>query len=277
MAGTKSCIRGALALLVLSVAGTVCAAPELVEVRDVLYKADGTRFEGMVFIEWKTFQGGDGTALPQNNVAVRVTYGNLRVRLAPTTNAVPAAYYRVRYNSNGSQAFTEFWAVPPATTILRLRDVRLSGAPTGGNNTTPPPVDTSVLIPDVSGLRDELDSRPSKGAGYAVSRAAVIGTTGDLEAATGAAGDCVRVDGTSGPCGQSIQFVDRETPSGVVDGANATLTLANAPSPAVSLQLFRNGVLLRQDIDYTLSGNTITFMSDATPQTGDILQAYYRR
>src|SRR5262245_26122168 len=36
-------------------------------------------------------------------------------------------------------------------------------------------------------------------------------------------------------------FVDGESPAGVIDGVNSVFTLANAPNPAASLQLFRNG------------------------------------
>jgi hypothetical protein len=73
-------------------------------------------------------------------------------------------------------------------------------------------------------------------------------------------------------------FVDQETPGGTIDGVNASFTLANAPSPAASLQLFRNGVLQQAGAggDYTISGVTITFNALSIPQPGDVLQASYR-
>jgi hypothetical protein len=52
--------------------------------------------------------------------------------------------------------------------------------------------------------------------------------------------------------------------------------LAFAPSPAASLELYRNGVLLKQSVDYSLSGTSVTFLSGAIPQTGDLLTADYR-
>jgi hypothetical protein len=62
----------------------------------------------------------------------------------------------------------------------------------------------------------------------------------------------------------------------VVDGANAAFTLANPPSPAVSLALYRNGMLQKAGLDYALSGSTVQFVTAATPQPGDTLLASYR-
>ena len=78
---------------------------------------------------------------------------------------------------------------------------------------------------------------------------------------------------TSGPV-----FVDAETPAGLVDGSNVVFTLLHAPAAAGgSLHLFRNGLRQNAVLDYTLSGNTITFLGgDAVPQPGDILLADYR-
>jgi len=76
--------------------------------------------------------------------------------------------------------------------------------------------------------------------------------------------------------GATALFVDGETPGGAVNGTNTSFTLANTPSPATSLALFRNGLLQSPGVDYTLSGQALTFLSVSTPQTGDLLQASYR-
>lgn len=275
MAGKICCVRGALALLLFCGACVSHAAPQLTEVQDVLYKADGTRYEGLVFIEWKTFDA-TGSPVPQNDVVVRVTYGFLKVKLTPTTNAVPSAYYRVRYSNNGSQQFVEYWGVPPSASTLKLKDIRLSGPPVG--QASPPISGAATAISDVNGLREELDARPVKGAAYVASRTAVINANGEIESALGSASDCVRVDGTSGPCGGAqMIFVDAETPAGIVDGSNAVFTIVNSPNPVSSLKVFRNGILLKATSDFNLVGNTITFVSGAVPQTGDTLLTYYRR
>jgi len=82
-----------------------------------------------------------------------------------------------------------------------------------------------------------------------------------------------RIPGT----GTATSFNDGELPSGTINGTNLTFTLASAPSPASSLMLFKNGVLLAQGVDYALSGVTVTFANTTVaPQTGDLLTASYR-
>jgi hypothetical protein len=77
--------------------------------------------------------------------------------------------------------------------------------------------------------------------------------------------------------GSAAAFVDGEVPTGAVNGTNTTFTLANAPNPSASLKLYKNGVLLAQGVDYSLSGATITFVgTKAVPQSGDSLLASYR-
>lgn len=84
--------------------------------------------------------------------------------------------------------------------------------------------------------------------------------------------------GSSGGGGgtSSVVFSDQETPGGVANGTNLTFTLANAPNPASSLILFRNGIAQKAGGDYTLTGSTITFVQDSVPQSGDTLLAWYR-
>lgn len=271
----KTIIGPAVVAFLLPVAAL--AQPALTTIQDTLYKADGSPFEGVLRINWRSFEGPDATNVPTNHLTVEVRAGRLHVRLVPTTTAPQASYYSVRYVASGSVQFTEIWSVPQSATPLRVRDVRIEWPPM----TTAMAAElTNITVADVQGLSAALDARPVKGTGYTASRAAVIGASGELEAATGAASDCVRVDGTSVPCSSgaaaAIGFVDSETPLGTVDGANATFTLGAAPNPAASLKLFRNGLLQKQGIDYALAGNTITFLGGAVPQPGDILLADYR-
>jgi hypothetical protein len=76
----------------------------------------------------------------------------------------------------------------------------------------------------------------------------------------------------------NANIIESETPSGSVDGANASFNLANTPV-AGSLKLYKNGV--RQQVgganDYTLATATITFVAGNIPQTGDVLLADYRK
>lgn len=74
--------------------------------------------------------------------------------------------------------------------------------------------------------------------------------------------------GTGTPCGAGAGgFVDNET----VAGSGYSWTLAQTPNPAASLQLFQNGVLLVQGVDYTLTGASIT-----TTYAASGLTAWYR-
>jgi hypothetical protein len=74
----------------------------------------------------------------------------------------------------------------------------------------------------------------------------------------------------------SPNFADEETPGGSINSSNTAFTLANAPSPAASLLLVLNGLVLQQGAgkDYTLSGSNITMA--VAPSTGDVLLAWYR-
>jgi hypothetical protein len=255
------------------------AAPPLTTIEDVLYKADGSRFNGVAFIEWKSFQAADFSNIATHTVTVTILDGAIRVQLVPTTNASTGAFYSVRYNSDGRIQFDETWAVPPSASPLKLRDVRVPSG-SGGGQVLPPPAQTSIQESDVVGLLDDLAARPLMGPGYAPSRAAYITETGALEAVSGSLSDCVRVDGTAGPCGVATypapEFVDGETPAGPINGSNAVFTLASPPSPASSLQLYRNGLLQKLGLDYTLAGNAITFATASKPGLEDVLLTSYR-
>jgi hypothetical protein len=98
-----------------------------------------------------------------------------------------------------------------------------------------------------------------------------------METVTGSPSDCVRVDGTAGPCGGTPpSFMDNDAPAGLVDGANTAFTLAGTPNPTGSLAVYRNGVLLKAGQDFTVAGNSVQFVSGAVPQPGDTLLASYR-
>ncbi len=263
-------------ILALWMCSTLWAVPPLTTIQDVLYKADGTFFSGTLFIEWKSFSAVDYSVIAMHSLTTPVVNGVLRVQLVPTTNATPAATYTVRYASDGRIQFTEIWAVPPSSVPLTLRDVRVASSSQGGGGLPPEGVQES----DVEGLVEDLAIRPVKGSSYAPSRAAYIGASGALEGVSGNLSDCVRVDGTSGPCGSStvgaVVFVDAETPAGLINGSNVTFTLADPPTPPTSLELYRNGLRQRPGVDFTLSNNVISFSVVATPQVGDVLEAAYR-
>jgi hypothetical protein len=256
--------------------GLTWGQPALTTIQDILYRANGTRFTGTIFITYSSFQAGDTSNIATANLTLPIVNGVLNVQLVPTTTASAGAQYNVTYNSNGVNQFTQVWAVPPSTVTLRVRDVLVStGAVIG-----PPPVTSPVQITDVVGLSNALSLTTQKGVGFAIGRTAVINSSGQIDGASGNLGDCVHVDGTSGTCGGSggltPSFSDGEIPSGSINGSNTAFALAFAPSPAASLQLYLNGLRMESGQDYSLSGTTVTFFVGSTPQTGDLVQASYR-
>lgn len=63
-----------------------------------------------------------------------------------------------------------------------------------------------------------------------------------------------------------------QIPAGVKDGVNTDFTLSHTPLPE-TLLVFKNGQTLTEDIDYTSSGITITFLI-APIETDNLLTKY---
>lgn len=83
------------------------------------------------------------------------------------------------------------------------------------------------------------------------------------------------IDEVAGGGGGAVDFVDKETPSGSINGSNTAFTLANTPV-AGSEHIYLNGILLESGggNDYTISGANITMLT--APVSGDRLKASYR-
>lgn len=251
-------------------AGPAWATPPLSTIQDQLFRADGTPVNGTLLVTWKAFIASDNSIIPANTLRVPVTSGLLRVKLVPTTNALTAVTYSVMYLVDGKLTNTETWSVPPSSAALPVRMVRTS---------TPvpqPPADTTMQVGDVAGLSDALADRPSKGSGYMPGRILVPDSNGDLSGLNGSVDQCVRGDGSLGPCGPALSFYDLETPGGAMNGSNGAFSLSKAPSPASSLLIFRNGLLQKAGVDYMLNGASVSFQPGSVPQPGDQVQASYR-
>lgn len=70
-------------------------------------------------------------------------------------------------------------------------------------------------------------------------------------------------------------FVDGETVT--VTPSSAALTLAYTPSPAASLILVRNGIVLRQGTDYIITGASVTLTTAIAADGNEWIRAWYRR
>jgi hypothetical protein len=83
----------------------------------------------------------------------------------------------------------------------------------------------------------------------------------------------IRYDGTNYILLDPL-IIDAETPSGTIDSSNTAFTLANAPLPVSSLQLFYDGNYQVQGVDYTITGAAITYA--VAPTTSKLHRAHYR-
>lgn len=273
-------------ILLVCCAPPLAAAPVLTTIQDTLYKADGTLLNGVVIITWPSFIAADGSKIVAQTLTVPVLSGYFQVSLVPTVGASGAVAYSVRINSAGKNESTEMWSVPQSSTPLAIENVMIvqTGGivigSVGGTGGTVTVSGSSVQITDVVGLSNQLVMRPMMGPAFADSRAAIINATGGIDAAAGNLSDCLHVDGTSGSCGGSgsttTAFVDASAPTGTIDGTNTQFTLAPTPVPSSSVAVWRNGLFLNPSVDFTVSGNAITFAGNSTPLVGDTILASYR-
>lgn len=247
-----------------------CAsAQSLTEIRDTIYNANGKPFSGTVVITWIGSTGpAPGTISPLSTSA-RIYNGAISVFLVPSTTAPAGTYYQAVYNSNdGLVTWSEVWQVPPSSLPLTVSQVRQSstggsgstgGGTSGGSGGTGTPGGSQyatlpISISQVTNLSADL--------------ASINASVSSLSAQVASLGNSLSTS--------NALFVDAETPSGTANGVNATFTLAHTPSPANSVAVYRNGLIQLNGLDYTVSGGTITFNAGSIPQTGDLLQAYYR-
>ncbi|HVW09830.1 MAG TPA: hypothetical protein VHC90_14675 [Bryobacteraceae bacterium] len=268
------------AILLPVLCGIAAGQNPLTTIQDTLFDADGARYNGSLIIRWSTFDTQNPGTVIQQSKTVQVVNGNLLVQLAPNSAAqAPANVYNVFYQSDGNQQYTETWTVPSSAAPMKVAQVRTGGGVgSGGGDGGSAGGLTGTPESSVTNLVSDLNARPIKGPGFGTNGVAVIDQNGQIETVTGNLGDCVFVDGTTGPCTAGItlpSFVNSEVPAGQINGLNATFTLANSPASS-SLLLFRNGLLLQTGVDYTLNGSTIQFTADSIPQPQDTLSAQYR-
>ncbi|HVV45304.1 MAG TPA: hypothetical protein VHC72_08850, partial [Bryobacteraceae bacterium] len=268
----------AAAILLPVLCGIAAGQNPLTTIQDTLFNADGARYNGTLIIRWSTFDTENPGTIIQQSKTVQVVNGNLLVQLAPNNTAQPPAnLYNVFYHSDGNQQYTETWTVPPSATALKVAQVRTGGGVNGSGDGSAGGL-TGTPESTITNLVSDLNARPIKGPGYGTGAVAVVNQDGQIETVIGNLGDCVFVDGTTGPCTAGLtlpSFVNGEVPSGQINGLNTTFTLANSPA-ASSLLLFRNGLLLQAGVDYALNGSTIQFTASAIPQPNDTLSAQYR-
>lgn len=74
-------------------------------------------------------------------------------------------------------------------------------------------------------------------------------------------------------------LVINEVPQGAVDSINNTFQLSNYVVDYSRIMLFRNGLLLEENLtgDYICTGSTVVFNNGAIPQAGDDLKIIYQK
>jgi hypothetical protein len=186
------------------------------------------------------------------------TVGGLNTTLTNLSNVVNglAATVNALSNSGSSSVFVD--AETPAGVI-------------NGTNAAFTLAHTPAPAASLSLYRNGLEQ--TNGIDFTLSGAALTFASGSIPQTGDFLAAYYRMAGTGTP----TLFADSETPAGTINGTNLIFTLAFAPNPAASLKLYKNGVLLIQATDYSVSGLTLTFANvGATPQAGDTLLAYYR-
>jgi prefoldin subunit 5 len=300
-----------LASLICAVAFLGCALAQstLTPIRDTVTNPDGTLFNGTITITWNGGPPPSGTVSPLS-VTARVYNGALSLLLVPNSNGTN--YQAVYNSSNGAVTWTETWQVPASTTALTLSQIRStpgsnsgsgSGSGTGSSGNGPTYATLPISISEITGLSSDLDTINASLSNLTSTVNGLNSTVTNLSSTlTSNSNSITSLNGmvntlntqvsnlsntvatltstvntlSNGQSANSAVFVDSETPSGTANGVNANFTLTNTPSPSSSLELYRNGILQMPGVDYTLSGNSITFLSHSLPQTNDILQAFYR-
>ena len=171
---------------------------------------------------------------------------------------------------NGGTGVSSFAAGVVRSSGAALSSAELSGdATTSGSNTVTVVEINGTTVP-VNSAADQvlITTGSAVGAWKTMADTAAGGLALTYNATTDTFGTITVISGT---------FADNETPTGTINGVNDTFTVTTAPSPAASLQLFKNGqLMIPGGADYTLTTNSIVYVAGAIPITGDVHRAYYR-
>ncbi len=247
-------------------------------------------FEGRIIVTGPSMVCGGQTYAPWP-LAVQVTGGQVNLTLVPSSACEPQGVYTVRFLPVRGSEWTERWIVPDASGPLTLAQIPRATVPlpslflqpsqiaragaqvgdvltwlsSGRWGPAPPSAGSITLSGDAAGPASATTVVAVRGVPFA----SAVPVDGQVYVWDSAQGAMV-------PRTINGAYSDGEVPAGVIDGANRQFSLSQSPQPASSLLLYRNGILQRAGVDFTLSGQQITFCEMCTPLPGDILQAYYR-
>jgi len=171
---------------------------------------------------------------------------------------------------NGGTGVTSFGAGVVRSSGSALSSAELSGDVTtsGSNVATAVKINGTTVPTNAAADQVIVTTASATGAWKTLGDTSAGGLALTYNATTDTFGTIAVLSGT---------FADNETPTGTINGVNDTFTVTTAPSPAASLQLFKNGqLMIPGGADYTLTTNSIVYVAGAIPITGDVHRAYYR-
>lgn len=190
---------------------------------------------------------------------------------------------------NKSQFETAIIEIGGKLTVLEKRNSKGYGELGGGSEGTGSLFLTRLRDVDITGLTKNADGKYNLGSGGgggggqaslqfkdegtnlgAIGTVDTINFTGTGVTASRAS-NTITVDVTGGSGGTTNAYA--EVPTGTVNSANVTFTLANTPGDTDGVIVLLNGVTQYNGVDYTVSGTTITFTT--APVTGSTIFAYY--
>jgi hypothetical protein len=257
------------------------AQTTLTQIQDTQVLApNGSLFNGTVILTWNGYSGAGASTVAPLSTSAHIYNGVISVLLVPTTSSASGAYYQAVYSSDdGTVSWSEIWVVPASTTPLTISEVRQSsststGGGTGSGTGSGSTSNGTINISQVVGLSTYLSQ-------FTSSLSTITSNVNNLTASVNTLNSNVAalqtaLAGITGGTTTTANFEDDQVPAGTTNGNNAVFTLPNSPTPASSLQLYKNGVLQTSSVDYTLSGAQITFLAGAAPAANDSLLAYYR-
>ncbi|MDQ2946282.1 MAG: hypothetical protein M3Y27_10140, partial [Acidobacteriota bacterium] len=192
------------------------------------------------------------TAVINESGAIDGALGNLSDCIHVDGSAAPCA---TGSGSSGSTGFVDA-EVPSGTIDGSNTDFALTSAPN-------PPASLQLS-------RNGLLTR--QGVDYTLTNASIT----FLGPSIPTSGDRISAYYRVGVSLAGVTFIDAEVPIGTINGTNLAFTLSATPSPGSSLVVYRNGLRMQTNLDYSLSGRIIIFPPSFVPQTGDLLMASYR-
>lgn len=142
------------------------------------------------------------------------------------------------------------------------------------------PVEESVLIyktgggigpgPTTETIQDAIDAGTDAAASAAAATASAAAASASAASAASDAADAAASAAAAAAAAGDIQ----EVPSGTVDGVNTDFVLASVPLADSGVKVYVDGLFNRQGSDYTIAGDTITFI--VAPATGQLIDVVYR-